>query len=317
MLILIFYFGLTLLFRARSWYRHKQFLKDSRYKEAFEGRELDRWKNNYTTLFFAGNGASFSQASKYCGELGVPERSWGHPRPYAIPSIRTLIKPYPYEPRDPFDVERGFLTYLLHPVYSLCHLYNGIRDHDPYWTDPRKINLAQEDDLNRAVHRIRMALAVDQDRDLILYGCSRGAAVALSALALLDEESQKRIKLVVCEGIFDSVEHVLETRFGPWVRPIVRYLLSFTRYKPDGSSPLKLVPRLPKNVPVVLITSEADRVVSKECTMNLYDALKNQVHEVHCLLLTKSSHSGYSSDDLEDAVGYYQMMLKIYRKTLN
>ncbi len=307
-ILLFIYFSLFILLRLSSWYRQRQFLKYPRYKEAFEGRALDRWSDKYTTLFFAGNGASIGQAAKYCGERGIRGA-------YAEPSIRTLIAPYEDGPQDPFDVEHDLMAHLLEPLYSLVYLYNGISGLTPYWTNPFKINLAQEDDLNYALLRVKGALR-ETDKDLILYGCSRGAAVALSTLALLDKRSQNRIKLVVCEGIFDSVENVLDTRFGPTMASIVRRLLSYTRYRPYGYTPLRLVPFLPKSVPVVIVTSTTDRVVTSECTMNLYRALKEQVDRVYGLLLTRSSHSGYSSDYPDDAVNYYTAMINIYREVL-
>ena len=306
--VVFLYIALVSEFHLMTFRSHRQLQEDPRYRESFEGAELKQWESQYSTLFFAGNGSSIAQASKYTGRNGVRGMT-------SRPAIRTLISPHLVENQDPFDVERGLMAYLLYPIYFLIHSWRGVRGLRPYWTNPLKVNLSQEDDLNFAVKRIEAALRCTE-KDLILYGCSRGASVAISCLAYLPEKCRGRIKLVVAEAPFDSVEHVLETRFSPFVRSIVKFLFKLARYRASGPSPLTLVPALPREIPILIITSVKDEIVTHESSMTLYRALKEKIQQVHLITLKESSHSGYVSDNIDDLSHYYRELIEVYQKVL-
>lgn len=300
-LILVFIFWVY----GHAVCRHRHLAQDPRYLEAFQGNELERWSDHYTTIFLAGNGDSISQAAYYTGQEGIDGMS-------AVPSIRTLINP---SRQDPFDVDRGWTATLLYPFYYLLYLTfhagRPVWNLQPYWTRPDRINLAQQDDLSHAAEQIERTSG-----DIVLYGVSRGASVAISVLSRLDPSTLKRIKLVVAEAPFDSVESVLNHRCSWWQRPLIRLLLKLTRYRADGITPLALVPTLPKTIPIVVVVSRVDDVVGYRSTMNLHRALKAHVHRVDLIKLERSSHGGYTGEQLEDLLHYYQELLKVYREIL-
>lgn len=294
----------TAWFMARAYLKHRRYLKDERYVRAHRGPELDAYTDKYTTIFFAGNGSSIAQGARYTGASGL---GWTT----SYPSIRTMISPLLTGDDDPSDVSRGPVAWLLYPIYLLVHAYSGLIGVRPYTTNIFTLNLAQDGDIAVAKRRI-----LNSEDDIILYGCSRGAATAVSVLAHLPDDALARIKLVVLEGVFDSVEHVIDRRFPPPFRPLIRSLLTHSQYRATGSSPIGLVDLLPKNIPIVIITSRTDTIVHPACTLNLYRRLSERMANVHLITLNHSSHSGYATDDVGDIGRYYTKLMEIYARYL-
>lgn len=308
-IIVLLYFAVLVWIYYSAFRRHQSYLYQYFYAHCFHGSDLKKWTGSaYKTLFFAGNGDCASQAAYYAGGEGINGTK-------AYPSIRTLINP---EVQDPFDVERGLIAWIAYPFYLLIYpfLHSGrpiwpIQKFKPYWTNPRKINIAQRDDLMAAARWIESTKG-----DIILYGVSRGASVVVSVLSLLSEESKGRIKLVVAESPFDSVEQVMKNR-PSWGRRLLMWiLLKIGRYQPSGASPLSLVPILPKSIPIVIIASEKDDNVGYKSTMNLYRTLRDHVQRIDLITLKESSHGGYSGDDCNEVIWYYQKLVKIYEEVL-
>lgn len=290
-------FALFFLFVSWRYYkaysRHNLFLQDERYRKAFFGVELDKY--HHTTVYLPGNGNCSSQMAYYTSA--------------GYPSVRTIVNPHPI---DPYDVERNVLAELLWPIYKIIHCI--IRPNfllQPYYTNPFKINLAQEEDLKHIAKEMESI-----EGDIVIYGCSRGASCSISVLPYLSEEVLSRVKLVVAESPFDSVENVIDFRYPRPLNYLIRLLLKLTKYKANGPSPLSMVPHLPKHIPIVVIASQADEVVGVKSTMDLTWKLSEHVDRLFIIPLHNSSHGGYTGDNLEDTVHYYEEITKIYKEIL-
>ena len=165
-----------------------------------------------------------------------------------------------------------------------------------YWADPTKVNLAQEKDLAlfKQVYDKHLAELQDVDgkaQSIVLYGTSRGSATVFNFCALY---RPSEVKALVCEGLFDSIEHIFTETKSVRVRGMIKLLPKVTEFKHDGILPIKVAQEIPRDMPVLLITSLKDKVVPHACTMNVYRTLRETGHtNVHILVCKKASHIGY------------------------
>jgi|GEM_PF-3203878 len=181
------------------------------------------------------------------------------------------------------------------------------------------MNIGQEGDIE--AHQEKMAVAGSCDK--ILYGPSRGAGVSFVSYALNHAlPDYKKVKLVVLEGVYDTIEHVIRERHSaiiakyPWLENFFydQILHRFTKFKRSGISPLSVVAEFPHDTPALFVTSAADTNVSSVCAKNLAHALVHSGHkQVYLCELKKSSHCGYSYDDPEDAHAYQVCLHTIYK----
>lgn len=192
-----------------------------------------------------------------------------------------------------------------------------------YWVNPFALNIGQEQDVailentyNKHINEQRN-LHPDKEIGVVCYGASRGAATTFNFLA---KHKPVHAKIAVLEGCFDSVEHVLQNRYGLLASifgasRLGKFLSCLCKYRPHGLSPINLVAEFPKDVPVLFITSRKDREVPMECTLELVDRLrKTGHHDVHLLILEHSSHPAYMYDHPEDTLKYAQAVHAFYKK---
>jgi len=310
--------------------------KESASWRDFPGEECD-------TLFYQGNTSSQTQAVNYTG--GRPtiattgERMWGigcrglppldviH-RLHLNPEISDVnLNPFDHWTSVFYPVTTiGSLARWTANQYSGCRIerpqmvqVESVRYHAPILSE---ISIGQETDMNS--HRLKYNNWLnreDKTDGLILWGVSRGTAATFCAFA---REKYAEVRLVVLEGAIDSVPEVLKRRAtrlfgshlsGPATGIVNSGLTFFTKYRPDGPSPLKSIPEFPEGVPVVFITSRLDKEVPCANTENIAQHLadKNR-NEVYLLRLEHCSHIGYMYDDRDDHDRYESFIHAIYKK---
>jgi hypothetical protein len=177
----------------------------------------------------------------------------------------------------------------------------------PWWCD-----VAQTAEVAHAVEFARRGLAHArrQGQRVVLFGRSRGSAVALQVYLALAPEEQLMVHLLWLEGAFLDSAHVIETRFHPRavadavaaVLPLVtRWQPSKSRVLSPSSAPTTLV-----QVPVLVVGSAADTVVTVDNTRDLVDALGKVFDptHLHYVELERSAHSTYATDDEGDRKRY-------------
>lgn len=174
-----------------------------------------------------------------------------------------------------------------------------------------KINIGQKQDVKCLAKTYSDHIAKFSDNNIILYGASRGAAAVFNFLA---KYKPKQVKAVILEGIFDSVHNLLRQKIGFLHHLVENLLMLLTSYKKDGMAPINNVSKIPKDIPILLITSRVDESVPYHCTLNLYRALKANNHEkVYILVLNRSCHVGYICDDKEDKEIYEAVVHAFYK----
>lgn len=150
--------------------------------------------------------------------------------------------------------------------------------------------------------------------DLILSGRSMGAATIINYVGICQPA---RIKALVLEAPFDTIENLLTYKFGvlnivglgalgrSWVYPA--YQSGLNLFKPINA--IKLIN---KDIPVILIHSQKDTLISVRCSRNLYCALAQAGHtKVHLYELVHASHN--NAPFSEDADGYQRVVHAFYK----
>ena len=255
---------------------------------------------NVITLFFPGNGSSKDQMIRYTNNLLYTK---------ATTPVYTnlLINPIAVQPYD--VVDNSILVWFVYPIYYILNvIVNKFYNITPYFTNPFKINLCQDGDLKSALEAVKFILDFT-DKDIILYGCSRGSVVALSVATLLNQEEQKRIKLIVAEGCFTSIEDVIDTKSNIRAK-ITRFLLKLTEYNSTKKTPLEYIKDLNPNIPVVVVSSIIDEVVANKLSKKVYSNLPSV--KKWYIELYKSSHPKYASAEESDRHRYYTELHNIY-----
>lgn len=226
-------------------------------------------------------------------------------------SINTIQRPV--ITNEPYDIStNSIFRYLMWPFYRLIFIYQDIRGVFPYSVVPWKINIGQEKDIE---HGIKTFRELDDYKRIILYGRSRGCAVAIGVLANLSWVEVQRIEAIILEAPFDSVEHVLNTRFHWIFSGIIRILLRYlTLYRKDGVSPYQNVAKLPKDVPILIVSSKADKVIHPECTESLCKRMEECNLHIARIVLENSSHSGFAQDNIDDMIKYHDEVQNFYNR---
>ena len=278
---------------------------------------------NIVTVYCQGNGASRNQATKYAGPWGVDVSIGNNITEHVYIRDAPLILHNIYTSDELDDIGYGFTLnplQLLSKIKSyITILYFGIHGSSVSHSHFTEFNVAGESDRNQYIKAVRQCIADEtvKDKDIVLFGTSRGASTVLVSLPFFTEEERSRIKLVLVEGPFDTVDRVVRYQFGLFANLVLGTLSYFTKYKPDQLSPLDAVSSkdFPLDLPIGFIRSKVDNIVPPECTLRLIDTLKKRNHSsLHELELSKSHHSMMSVDDEHDKSCYLDFVNNLYKK---
>ncbi len=277
-----------------------------------------------TTVFFPGNGADITQAARYTGPNGFTDVYNGHV--VHRDAARLIVGKVYTGNGDPLghDVLPHGLSYaylsdpyagIIVPAY-LRGFLSGVRGGAMVAHAPTEYNFGQTADVEQGLRIVRGAMAAEPERQrkFILFGTSRGAAVALQVAARLTAEEAGRVRFLWLEGCFTDVPRVLTYRFGAWLGAFVGWVLArVTRYAPGAPTPLDAARAFPhKEMPVLLVTSRADAIVDPLMTSALYDALPQVEPWKRVLILDTSPHSDYATDNVADRARYAETLTGMY-----
>ncbi|MDX1901509.1 MAG: hypothetical protein SFW66_05835 [Gammaproteobacteria bacterium] len=286
------------------------------------------------TLFYQGNLSSQTQVLKYTGDQKIQATTgdlmWCTGRNNLKP-LNVIYSPYigcevadvNLHPFDSFGSVFNPVKLVGSVASRISNWNNGfhfskpdhagvgsVAFHSPVLSE---VSIGQESDM--VSHRKKYELwqeNPDRTNGLILWGVSRGTAATFCAFS---REKYPEVKLVVLEGAIDSLENVLAKR--PAAKTLLKSLSIFVKnkYQSDGPSPLSMVSDFPEDVPVVFITSKADKEVPCENTENIARALAERgMNDVYLLVLENSSHPNYMFDHEEDRNCYECFIHAIYQK---
>ncbi len=178
--------------------------------------------------------------------------------------------------------------------------------------DISKINLGQTADVDTLYKTYNEHIEKYPDTCVIMQGTSRGAAAAAICAA---KYNLPNLKALILEAPFDEIDHMLKHNSIIFNNKLVKkFLPKITSYDPNGDSPLKSASHMPKDIPILIITSKADSLIHHHCGSRLHRHLvKLGYDKVHLLVLERSSHSGYAYDDPKDKEKYESVVHAFYK----
>ena len=272
------------------------------------GIQAREWVNptgrKISTIYYQGMNSSQTQGSKYTGGHGFISPTSGEHVVCnkAIDIVQNLHVNPEIDEVLPAPSYRNWKKLLLQPsqlitnlwqcshesVARISHYLNGIRVKQispskaaqtvaAHSLIISKMNIAQEGDLANHAKRVASFYEAKPNSDAILMGVSRGAATTFQAAARYNKDNAANlaaVKLILLEGCFDSVEHVMRERH-PWLfkydccmNALEKVASKIIAFKKDGTAPIKMVKDFPKHIPVAFITSKIDKEVPAVCTKN-------------------------------------------------
>ena len=150
----------------------------------------------------------------------------------------------------------------------------------------------------------------------ILMGMSRGASTILT---FLGTKQPTNVVAAVVESPFDSVINTLDTHCNQfWLRfvPSLVYTspnVLFGRFDPNGISPIMVVDKIAKDLPILIIASFKDALIPAANSASIYQKLIETGHEhVYLILLDHGEHA-YLLEDI-DADIYLNTVHAFYEK---
>lgn len=293
------------------------------------------------TIFYQGILASQTQASKYTGTRGFKGTTGERivcekaidviGDVFVKPEIDEIV-PLTYEEYknldslfiNPITQISGIISKFQNKLYGITASYdtnnNGALSHtlQGHRVFLGKMNLGQEPDIANHKRKYDRCVKKFPNADIVLFGVSRGSAATFDAYSTYHYD---KVKMIICEGCFDSIEKVFAHRY-PWVPQIIQrtlYILIsrfIINHKPSGIAPINMVDRFVKNstIPVIFITSKTDNVVPTVCTKEIAQAVANAGHKkVYLLELQHSSHSRYMMDNEADRTTYQAFLHALYK----
>jgi hypothetical protein len=269
--------------------------------------------SDIVTIYAQGNMASRAQCAKYTSN-GILING----AQVTIPNAPDLLfNPFIYPELD--DIGYYWSWNPIHWFFQILSwmktFYFNSYNETAYHVHLTEVNVAGKDDIRQHHNAIRSCVKKYPDKNIVLFGASRGASMTLVGISTLPEEERSRIKLVVLEAPFDSVPTVLKYRFGEVLGSLCLILLEkIGKYDPSFISPIDAIENFPLDIPVVFITSLGDRIVHHTLTQNLIDKLQNvRGHKkVHHLMLHNTSHTAMSLGKGVDQREYLNFMNSIY-----
>jgi hypothetical protein len=177
-------------------------------------------------------------------------------------------------------------------------------------------NVGQRKDI-KALHKTyRQHIKQYPQTNVVLYGDSRGAATIFNFIATY---KPAHVKAAVLEGIFDDIPHVIKhviyNNKGRCAEARLHSLfaLMMRSYSKKGPFPRDYAEKITDDIPLLLVTSLQDGLVAPQCTLSLYNRLRQRGHKkVHVVILEKSFHPFYMIDNPLDKNKYETVVHAFY-----
>ncbi len=294
-----------------------EFLKDTCEKYKFNPhRRIFQIMSDIRYLFCPGSLSFGSATSKYTKRYQSVNGDWVNSQHYAeiFPeNAKINVVQFSEINSETVDNEsiNGWVQSMVLKIYQSVGSNNMIGlTTDEFQIQLHKYNLGQKSDIEMIKKEYQSIVQNEPDSKIVVLGSSRGAAAIFSWLATSTREETKNIKSAILEAVPSSVNLVLDHCNGIHfaVLKICSMMLPLiSEYSPDGYHPIDLVDSLPRDIPMLLVTSEADKIVPSQSVVELFIQLKkSNYNNVKLLVLQNSDHSNYTTQDKNDTDQYIQ-----------
>lgn len=261
---------------------------------------------NYTWLFAAGINSYLSQLTKYCNKVNFMKGGKMHT--IKFPHTEKIIdENYECVKFSEIDTDYSshslFENFLARMICNIKHSYNNISSNGYYYfIDIKKLNIGQEEDIKK-IHEHYQNI---ETKYVIGYGVSRGA---MALINWVGKCKPKKIKALILEGTPTDL-NTIEKHSLEWYNKIyymgVKFILPYiSSYNPNSYYSKANVLDLPKDLPILFITSLNDKMVPYNCTLEMYNNLLNNGYtRCKIVILKKPHHDNYLTDNEEDRITY-------------
>lgn len=180
---------------------------------------------------------------------------------------------------------------------------------DSWLADPELSScLGQDADINQLKKYYNISVKggsrIGTDNKVNIYGLSRGAATAINFLAI---HKPRNVACAVIESPFDDLETIVQGKlkaFGIGHIPIVGSILSacitpivtmlpvgLQNHTVFGVYPKDVVSNIPKDIPLLFVSSKQDGLIPQQSTQLLFDMLKASGHtKCHNIICNTGDH---------------------------
>lgn len=261
-------------------------------------------------LFAPGTSSHLLQLSKYCETVAYDGKPIICKKCLPIIGENWVCVKFPDIQTDLVDetpLARGIAK-------AICTVKRWNDDIEPtdyaYRVRLTKYNLGQEADV-AAVETAFEKIPLGED--YICFGVSRGCAALVGWLAAAPP-GRRPPRSVVLEGCPASLPSITRNSTGlGWLyySVVEAVLPKISSWDPSGSSALSLITKISPEIPILLVTSKADRVVPMGCSLDLFQVLKNAGHrKTELLVLEHAGHTDYTHNNREDRDRYFQRLIQ-------
>lgn len=301
-----------------------------------------------TYLYYQGVQASQVQAARYVEEntliLSTNEKAV-HPKTSVNTILRERLWVYPELKEIRKNTRVGMLGRIEHLVHGIKIRRLNHGESVPYQTlyktdeegtlhhysvDASRASMGQITDILAHKCKYDALMAEYPETNIVLYGVSRGAATSFAALAMYQ---YKNVKLCILEAVPSSVSDLVKdyvgripglTRLGKFFyNPVIAHLFLGHQHRTDKSAQaIGYAHLFPMNVPLVIISSKADRIVSAQISIKLalkvaalrIESNESDIQPVYFLLLNKPGHNAYTAYGQEDSIRYHNFIHAVYKR---
>lgn len=213
-----------------------------------------------------------------------------------------------------------YYTNFILPDYKYCKTFDFPEVNEQNKINDKKVNLAQDNDLKtlKMAHDEFLAQKENKPDKVVCMGLSRGGAAILNYAAT----HPNNIKALVVEAPFDKLKNVLHEladRYGlgwiPGFKRLFRNIIfsKYPSYDKNGKHPISLVHQIPKNIPILIVHSKEDELISYKSSQRLFHKLRKHGHkDVYLLILNKGKHAKYHLGD--DSEKYQETVHAFYKR---
>lgn len=175
-----------------------------------------------------------------------------------------------------------------------------------------KMYMGQLNDIEE-VHKLVQSLPADAQ--IILYGCSRGAATIINYLSKYNPSNVNAVVLDACPAGMPETTHPALAKIGlhhSWDNSVFSTL--FPAYPRGATTPLAAIANIQsRNLPILLIHSQADRKVPFAHSLALYKEFKDQRFKKVLLAPIKDGRHSFLLQDEMVKNDYLQAVHSFYK----
>lgn len=150
-----------------------------------------------------------------------------------------------------------------------------------YMNQLRKGSLGQDDEIDHVARELEFVLEQYPDHAIVLYGVSRGAALAINTTAYLQKHRPAmvgRINALVLEAPFAHVNDILERstilslNLPLSIKQQLFNWCYFPKHRIEGAQPITSIAHVPDSIPLFFAGTIHDEMVPLESTKRLVNA---------------------------------------------